>query len=134
MTSEENTPNGLNKEETSSHVLSSVTDAAILDTLLSALQNEQAPINGSLGFKVDLKQELDLSHFRNRIRHSNIPLRNGQRIGKWKIFSLKYHHSSAKEPYLLVRCDCGVVKAKPQSMIQTGASKSCGCEKSNDGE
>jgi hypothetical protein len=56
-----------------------------------------------------------------------LPLSVGQQFGKWKVISLKYHNPRGDEPYLLLRCECGSLKTRPQLIIVSGQSTSCGC-------
>ncbi len=54
----------------------------------------------------------------------------GQKFGKWKVYALKYYNPNCDEPYFLVRCDCGSIKARAQSQVLSGQSTSCGCDQS----
>ena len=60
---------------------------------------------------------------------TQIVARIGQQIGKWRILSLKYQNPSCKEPYFLLRCECGTIRAVKQSDVTSGQSASCGCAK-----
>jgi hypothetical protein len=51
----------------------------------------------------------------------------GQRFGKWKVRSLRYYGPKTTEPHFLLRCECGSIQARPQSLITSGKSTSCGC-------
>jgi hypothetical protein len=128
-----------NQIERNNSTVQSVADIAILNTLLTALDSEQAhaQIPSSEKSYPDLSQWIDFQHLpspHNLTSHEPsttlTPVQLGQRFGNWKILSLDYGNPSCKESHFLLRCDCGAVKAKPQSLILSGQSKSCGCVRS----
>jgi hypothetical protein len=110
----------------------SVADAAILNTLLAALSSDSdhPQQDNALASYPDLSQWIDfqpLAQTPSSEKQMSVAL--GQRFGKWKIISLGYENPSCKEPHFLLRCDCGSVKVRPQALVISGQSKSCGCKK-----
>lgn len=73
------------------------TDAAILDTLITALRSGP----------------------------SENQAQPGQTFGSWTLISSRYHQRNSKEPLFLLRCQCGTLQVQPQSLILTGKSTSC---------
>jgi hypothetical protein len=121
MNSEETTKQLFNSPPASSplNAVRAVTDAAILNTFLTALA------------ATNLEEEV-VAHSKNSLASTHTSQENsginlGQRFGKWRILSLKYHVHNSNEYQLLLRCDCGKIQPKPPIFITSARSTSCGC-------
>lgn len=84
-------------------------DGSILNMLMQALETDDAQPSVP-----NVKLDTD-------------SVREGKRFGKWKILSREYKNPGCKEPYFLLRCECGTIQARPQSSVVSGQSQSCGC-------
>ena len=117
-----------------------LTDAAILNMLVSALEVEPSTAGTPTMEIPDFIKENIVPRkplARQRVEGDPLikarvdsvvrPPQVGDRYGQWKLLSLHYHSSQSKGPSCLLRCQCGTLKVEKIRALASLKPKSCGC-------